>query len=152
MEIGIAVALDIISGADPRIGHDRTAAAWLEGADLRQIVQAGSGIGIEGVIRAELVAHFMGYEVYVESVSLWIGATGNPASLISCPAYAAQGRYAATASAKYVADIVAGIPDAGVHDSLILAQHGAPVIVGIGISGTIQEYQRVFLGNKLHSN
>ncbi len=60
--------------------------------------------------------------------------------------------YPAATGGEDVANVVVGRADYCVAVGLVLSQHGHPVVVGIGIRGSIGIYQQVIVGHQVHAN
>src|SRR5262249_25314212 len=111
---------------------------------------AGTGGPVEAVVPAVLVAHLVGHVVDVEVVSHRVAEAGHAHGLLAVHAHDAQAGDAAAAGAEHVADVVVGVPDHGVQVGLVLAQHLAAVVVGVGVRGPVQVDHQVVVGHQVH--
>jgi hypothetical protein len=118
-EVRVAVALEVVGQADPRVRHDRGAAARLDGVG-GAAVAAGAVelVAVERVVTRELVAHLVGHVVDCVEVA---GRRRNPG--------AAAGLVRAADDAE-VRHTAAGLPEGEVADVVVrraddLADHEA---------------------------
>ncbi len=133
MEIGIAVVLDI-RGADAGVTHDGGGASRLHGG----VVVAVAAV-VLGVVGAILMAHLVGDIIHVEGVAHGVAAAGDSPGLVTGAARRTKGCDTASPGGEYMADVIVGGADAIVTSRLVLPQHGASVVVGIGVGAGIQE-------------
>ena len=104
------------------------------------------------MVARELVAHFVGYVVDIESIAHGVGRTRYAAGLATGPAHHAQAGYPTAARAHHVADVVVGRANDAVNIALVLFQQGNTVGVGenrrrLGARAA-QENQLVVVGHE----
>ena len=82
-EVAVAVRLLVVGQADARVGHDRLAAAGLDGGrSVAVAARAVELVAVERVVPAELVAHLV--RDVVDRVQVADGSRGCPCSRLPC--------------------------------------------------------------------
>ena len=147
MEVGVAVGLQIVATHDARIAHDRRRATRFH----RSAGVAVAIVAVEGVIGAELMAHFVSHIVDIERVTDRRSLTGHAASLTAAIPDDTESRHAPTAGAEDVPDIVIGVADYAVYIRLVFAQHRKTIVIAIRIRRSVRIDELVIVGDENHA-
>ncbi len=107
----------IVGAADPVVTHDRAASTRLKRSRRATILKAIIGVGVEGMVHAELVTDLMRNIIDRESIAL--GASRHPTGLVTILTWPGTGQ-TSTIPAEGVSDVIVLWPDLFVDDGLRL--------------------------------
>ena len=155
------MGLQIVGGTDAGIGHNGRSAARLIGGRRVDIAISTTAINavVERVVGAKLVAHLMGYIVYIKAITHRYGLTGNALRLEACLTNHTYLRQAASAGCEHMAYVVVGIAYAQVAYLLVGIQatvsngiNSREGVITIDTTRGCGEYQGVLVSNKVHAH